>query len=123
MTCRILRWLSLSLVFAVGVAAGAAETPASWTDDLSPIAPRDWTYQRAAHLIERAGFAPARDEIERRARLTPQQAVDRLVDYETVDNSGVRPFEESGIWDPGMDPFPPSRAAPVRRAPSAGDDL
>ena len=51
MTCRILRWLSLPLVCAVGIAAGTAETPSSWTDDLAPITPRDWTYQRAAHLI------------------------------------------------------------------------
>ena len=51
MTCRILRWLSLASVCAVGIAAGAAETPPSWTDDLSPIAPGDWTYERAAHLI------------------------------------------------------------------------
>src|SRR5215510_3900007 len=123
MTCRILGWLSVPLVCAVGIAGGAAETPSSWTDDLAPITPRDWTYQRAAHLIERAGFGAAPDEIERLARLTPQQAVDRLVDYETVDNSGVKPFEESGIWDPGMDPFPPSRADAVRVARDRGAAL
>jgi hypothetical protein len=123
MTCRIGRWLSLTLVCAVGIAAGAAETPASWTDDLAPITPRDWTYERAAHLIERAGFGATPDEIERLARLTPQLAVDRLVDYETVDNSGVKPFEESGIWDPGMDPFPPSRADAVRAARERGAAL
>jgi hypothetical protein len=46
--------------------------------------------------------------------MTPQQAVDELVDYQSIDNSAAKPFEESGIWDPGMDPFPPSRADAVR---------
>jgi uncharacterized protein (DUF1800 family) len=123
MTCRIGRWLSVAFVCAVAVAVGAAEAPSSWADDLAPIAPRDWNYERAAHLIERAGFGATPDEIERLARLTPQQAVDRLVDYEAVDNSATKPFEESGIRDPGMDPFPPSRADAVRVARERGAAL
>src|SRR5687767_3516842 len=74
-----------------------ANPPASWTDDLSPIAAGEWTYARAAHLLERAGFAAAPDEIARVAALTPQQAVDWLVDYEKVDNAGLLPFDESNI--------------------------
>src|SRR5262245_4587175 len=123
MTCRTGRWLSVTLVLALGLALRAAETPASWTDDLSPVAARDWTYERAAHLIERAGFGATPDEIERLAHLTPQQAVDRLVDYEAIDNSALKPFEESGVWDPGMDPFPPSRADAVRIARDRGAAL
>ena len=96
---------------------------ASWTDDLSPIAPADWTYGRAAHLLERAGFGGTPDEIARLARLTPRQAVDSLVDYESIDASGLRPFDESGIWDPGMDPFPASRAEAVRIARERGEAL
>src|SRR4029079_7916050 len=34
-----------------------------------------------------------------------------------------RPFEESGIWDRGMDPFPPSRADAVRQARERGTAL
>ena len=94
------------------------DTPAAWTNDLSPIAPADWSYDRAAHLIERAGFGATPEEIARLAAMTPQQAVDALVDYESID-SGLKPFDESGIWDPGMDPFPPSRAEAVRLAPRA----
>ena len=33
--------------------------PASWANDLAPIAASDWSYDRAAHLIDRAGFVPA----------------------------------------------------------------
>jgi len=105
------------------VAVGVAESPANWTGDLAPIAPSDWTYGRAAHLIDRAGFGATPEEIEQIARLTPQQAVDRLVDYEAIDNSAARPFEESGVWDRGMDPFPPSRADAVRQAREHGEAL
>ena len=30
--------------------------PAQWVDDLSPISASDWSFDRAAHLLERAGF-------------------------------------------------------------------
>ena len=55
--------------------------------------------------------------------MTPQQAVDRLVDYDAIDNSALKPFDESGIWDPGMDPFPPSRAEAVRIGRERGEAL
>lgn len=75
--------------------------PASWTGDLSPITKAEWNYARAGHLLERAGFGGAPEEIERLARMTPQQAVDYLVDYESIRND-LPPFEESGIFDQAM---------------------
>ena len=115
------------LCLAAGVAAcvavaAAGQSPQStnpasaWVDDLSPISPSDWNTARAAHLLERAGFGGTPEEIAHLASLTPQQAVDSLVDYQRIDNSAARPFEESGVWDAGMDPFPPSRAEAVRLA-------
>jgi uncharacterized protein (DUF1800 family) len=101
----------------------AADGPAGWVDDLSPVAAADWNYQRAGHLIERAGFGAAPDEIARLARLTPRRAVDELVEYESIDNRELKPFDESGIWDPGMDPFPPSRAETARIAHERGEAL
>ena len=63
------RWLVSAWLCASLVAVGVAESPASWTGDLAPIAPSDWTYDRAAHLIERAGFGGTPEEIERLASL------------------------------------------------------
>ena len=97
--------------------------PASWVDDLSTIGPADWTAHRAAHLLERAGFGATPEQIARFASLTPQQAVNELVDYESIDAGDQKPFEESGIWDAGMDPFPPSRAEAVRLARERGEGL
>jgi uncharacterized protein (DUF1800 family) len=100
------------------VAAG----PAGWADDLSPIAAGDWSYTRAAHLIERAGFGATPEELKRLAAMTPRQVVDELVDYESI-KSDLKAFDESGIWDSGMDPFPPSRAEAVRIARERGEGL
>jgi hypothetical protein len=124
MLCQPRRWVLLASLLSLTLAADTlAEAPGSWAGDLSPIAAADWTYDRAAHLIGRAGFGGTPEDIERLAQLTPQQAVDRLVDYETVENSAAKPFEESGVWDRGMDPFPPSRADAVRQARDHGEAL
>src|SRR5438105_13633266 len=80
-------------------------------DDLTPIAPADWNYEFAAHLLERAGFGGTPDEINALAKMTPAQAVARLVRFEGADASALPPFEHSGVHDPGLEPFPPSRPA------------
>jgi hypothetical protein len=114
------------LAAALGLAAAAltaAPAPPAWTNDLSPIGAADWNAARAAHLLERAGFGGTPDDVARLAAMTPRRAVDWLVDYERVDNSAARPFEESGVWDAGMDPFPPSRAEAVRIGRERGEAL
>src|SRR5436190_24343953 len=55
--------------------------PAQWADDLTPIAPADWSFDRAGHLLERAGFGGTPAEIARLAAMTPQDAVAALLDY------------------------------------------
>ena len=100
-----------------------SDPPDAWIDDLLPLAAGAWNYDRAGHLIERAGFGATPEEVRALAELSPEQAVDRIVEYEAVDGSGLADFEESGIWDPGMDPFPPSRAESVRIAREQGISL
>ncbi|PYR21710.1 MAG: DUF1800 domain-containing protein [Acidobacteria bacterium] len=111
-----------ALTIAAATRTVSSEAPAEWASDLSPIAAADWNYDRAAHLLERAGFGGTPEEIGRLAAMTPRQAVDALVDFESI-KSDLKPFDESGIWDPGMDPFPPSRAEAVRVARERGEGL
>jgi Protein of unknown function (DUF1800) len=92
-------------------------------DDLTPIAAADWNAQHAAHLLERAGFGGTPEDVARLAAMTPAQAVKSLVEYDRIDNSALKPFDASGIWDAGMDPFPPSRADAVRIARERGEAL
>jgi uncharacterized protein (DUF1800 family) len=121
----VLTSAALTIVVATGTAPSAgpaAVAPAEWANDLSPIAATEWNAGRAAHLLERAGFGGTPEEIGRLAAMTPHQAVDALVDFGSIAND-LKPFDESGIWDPGMDPFPPSRAEAVRLAREHGELL
>ncbi|MBV9503636.1 MAG: DUF1800 domain-containing protein [Acidobacteriia bacterium] len=106
-------------------AAGLAETgrPSAWQNDLTPITAADWNSEFAAHLLERAGFGGTPEEISVLAKMTPAQAIARIVRYQGTDASGLQPFEHSGIHDPGLEPFPPSRPAVTDQAKATGEAL
>jgi uncharacterized protein (DUF1800 family) len=111
-------------VFAIAVSAAAQSAgPAAWKNDLTPIAASDWNYDFAAHLLERAGFGGTPEEIQALARMTPQQAVARLVRFDGADASHLPPFDHSGVHDPGLEPFPPSRPAVTDLAKEKGEAL
>jgi Protein of unknown function (DUF1800) len=97
--------------------------PASWKDDLTPIADSDWSYDRAAHLLAHAGFGGAPAEIERLAAAGLDGAVRALVHYEHIPNPKLQPFVESGLWDPTLDPFPESRPEATDRALKTGASM
>jgi hypothetical protein len=97
--------------------------PAAWQNDLTPITAKDWNRDFAAHLLERAGFGGTPAEIDALAKMTPAQAIARLVRYEGTDISHLPPFDESGIRDPGLEPFPPSRPAVTDMAKKNGEAL
>lgn len=97
--------------------------PAAWQNDLSPITPADWNYDFAAHLLGRAGFGGTPDDIQALARLTPSQAVARLVRFEGVPPANLPAFDPSGVHDPGLEPFPPSRPAVTDLAKEKGEAL
>ncbi len=97
--------------------------PSQWADDLSPIAAADWSIERAAHLLERAGFGGTPDEIARLAAMTPQAAVAALVDYHTIADEHLTAFERSDVWDPSLRDFPVSRVAATERAEKTGEAM
>ncbi len=82
--------------------APETEAPAKWVDDLRPIKASDWSYDRAAHLLERAGFSGPPEEIARLAAMTPEQAVDYLVDYEAIPEE-FTPYDSPPIWGEEME--------------------
>jgi hypothetical protein len=100
-----------------------AAGPVKWQNDLAPIGPADWNYDFAAHLLERAGFGGTPEEIQALAKMTPAQAIARLVRFEGTDISNLPPFEHSGIHDPGLEPFPPTRPAVTDLAKEKGEAL
>jgi uncharacterized protein DUF1800 len=118
----MLKGLATFLTCAV-VAVAQTAGPAKWQNDLAPIGPADWNYDFAAHLLERAGFGGTPEEIQALAKLTPAQAIARLVRFEGADTSKLPAFDESGIHDPGLEPFPPSRPAVTDQAKQTGEAL
>ena len=126
----MLRRVAIGVLFAVAAAlaihpAASAQTagPAAWQNDLAPISTADWNNDLAAHLLERAGFGGTPEEIQALAKLTPAQAVARLVRFQGADSSHLPPFDESGVHDPGLEPFPPSRPAVTDQAKHTGEAL
>ena len=95
----------------------------SWQDDLSPLANTDWNYDRAAHLLERAGFGGTPADIDLLASMSLSEAVRSLVYFDPAANIRSRPFAHSGINDPGLEPFPPSRPATTDLAKETGEAL
>ena len=94
----------------------------SWENDLGPISEIDWNYERAAHLLERAGFGGTPDTIQRFANMSPSSAVKSLVHFDKS-SPNVNSFDHSGIHDAGLDPFPPSRPATTELAKKNGEAL
>ncbi len=113
----------LGALLTVATAWAQTAGPAAWQDDLTPIGPADWNYEFAAHLLERAGFGGTPEEIQALAKMTPAQAIARLVRFEGTDASKLPPFDDSGAHDPGLEPFPPSRPAVTDMAKEKGEAL
>ncbi len=95
----------------------------AWENDLTPIGAGDWKREFAAHLLERTGFGGTPEEIDALAAMGPARAVARLVRFEGADASSLPPFDHSGVHDPGIEPFPPSRPAVTDLAKEKGEAL
>ena len=116
---------TFSILLAAAPVSNAQSSPAAapdaWRNDLSPISAKDWNAERAGHLLERAGFGGTPEEIARLAAMSPAEAVKSFV-YSGPDAS-LKPFEHSGIHDPGLEPFPESRPAATERAEKTGESM
>jgi uncharacterized protein (DUF1800 family) len=127
MTPSIFKTSALSAVFAVvswsAQAAGACSGGDQWTGDLTPISANDWNRARAAHLIERAGFGETPEGVARLVARDPASVVHDLIAPQAIDNSALPAFDESGIFEEGLDPFPPSRPAVTDMAKEKGEAL
>ena len=102
---------------------GFISNSSDWQDDLTAITDSNWNYSSAAHLLERAGFGGTPEQISLLAAMGPSAAVQQLIDFDSVDNSHLHAFDHSGIHDPGLEPFPPSRPATTELAKATGEAL
>jgi hypothetical protein len=118
---KILSKLALWAVIAgCGLLAQAA--PLDWQYSLEPLPPSEWNQDRAAHLMERAGFGGTPTELAKLTAISPQQAVRSLL-YFRKTSDALPIFEDSGGFDPGLDPFARSRPAATDLAKASGEAL
>ena len=115
--------LLLATLAAQPCRASDPTAPPEWIDDLRPIAAADWTRDRAAHLLRRAGFGATPADIRHSLALGPRMAVTALVRPEASDDPAIVAFEASGIPDAGIDPFPESRPLVTDMAKATGAAL
>ncbi len=58
---------------------------------LPPISQKDWTREKAAHLLCRAGFGGTPAEVEELHKLGPEGAVDHLIHYDRIAEDYPKP--------------------------------
>jgi uncharacterized protein (DUF1800 family) len=117
---RVVSRLFLLVLFLCAFQSQAA--PAAWKDDLEPLPTASWTRERAAHLLERAGFGATPSEVNHLAAMTAEQAVRYLVRYQTIKQT-LPAFDPSDSFDDGLDPFAVSRPAATDLARDKGEAL
>src|SRR5262245_27200993 len=121
------KWVVTAVVILI-MAAGSIRAlvqrsgPVQWHNDLTPIAPANWNSNLSLHLLEPVGFRGTPEEIAALARLTPAEAVRRLVYFQNIENN-LPPFDHSAVHDPGLEPFPESRPAVTKVAKEKGEAL
>ena len=71
----------------------------NWRGDPRPLTAEDWSYERAAHLLERLGFGGTPREIEELANVTPRIAVDFLLNYHLLMNL----ISSIQAWNPSQE--------------------
>ena len=89
--------------------------------NLSPLQ-STLTEPQAKHLASRAGFGATQEEIAALIGQTPKLALQQFMNNRKDDSSSPT-FRHSGIFDEGLDPFPPSRPATTEMAKRQGNAL
>ena len=98
-------------------------TATNWVGELAPLAAADWTYQRARHLLDRAGFGGTPDDVGRLYDMGPYAAVSTLVDFDATATGDLPEFRQSPIYDPTLRDFPETRPAATRLAEKTGSAM
>lgn len=78
---------------------------------LWPIPENAWNRLTAAHLLNRAGFGAPPDEIDALSRMSPHEAVNKLVDFQSTPEQ----FDPPSWVQPGAELLPNRRA--IRKLP------
>ena len=121
LTLMMLIVTALALQTAIVRADTALGARGDWAERLEPIEGHAFEAEDLQHLFERAGFGARAEELSQWARATPKKVVRHFTRLSSRDTNPA--FEHSGVFDEGLDPFPPSRPATTKLAKSTGSAL
>src|SRR5688572_27968224 len=79
---------------------------------LKPVSASRWNYATAAHLLNRAGFGGTPAEIEKLAALSPEKAVDSVINYDSIADPTPNP-EWAKVDPERFQKYQQMRAAPA----------
>ena len=126
---RIVLALAFALLFApLSLAIAQSQNPVN-APNFSPLPAASWNEQRAAHLLQRAGFGGTPEQIRALAALGSRAAVRQIVYGEGMSAAQKQRQAQLAAFDPspidfdGMYPFPPSRPAATDAAKREGQAL
>lgn len=111
----------MSSGFAMQVVAAAERD--DWAEDLGPVAGTEFGPVELAHLFERAGFGATTAELARFADKSPKTVVRQFTRPSRRQQAQLPPFDHSGVFEPGLETFPPSRPATTNLAKANGQAL
>ena len=114
------RLAALCAVLCIFQSVAQASLPSDGPLRLAPLQGA-LTQVQVKHLASRAGCGATQGEIDALTGLSAAQALTDFVGK--ADASPAPAFEHSGIFDPGLDPFPPSRPATTELAKRQGHAL
>ena len=120
--CKLKQILFISLLSLI-LSIKSYANNSSWEGNINPISNNEWSLEKASHLLERAGFGGTPEEIKKIFTMGPESATNYLVYYDNIPANNLKEFEESGIHDPGLINFPPSRPATTKLARETGEAL
>ena len=84
-TSACLAGLLLSaMAFQGTIASEGADLSQAGTDPLSPLDASEWDFEKARHLLSRAGFGGTPQQVSALQAMGLEQAVDHLVDYQKI---------------------------------------
>ena len=119
------RWQARSALFLCALLCVVQSTAQAALPPEGPLrlAPLQGELTRAQvkHLASRAGFGATQAETDALIGRSPEQALAYFSGSTTASSEPA--FQHSGIFDPGLDPFPPSRPATTELAKRQGHAL
>lgn len=114
--------LSAAVCLAGAIPVNALERD-DWAENLEPIPRAEFAQADLAHILERAGFGATQAELERLSGEAPRRVVRQFTRPSRRLQRELPGFDHSGVFEPALATFPPSRPATTNLAKTNGQAL